>query len=137
MRDTAYRMKFALRKKFFFIPFIAAGVLALAGYVVMELWNNLLPAILHVGAITFWQAVGLFILCKILFGFGHGGGQWKRRRFEEAIDLKYKSMTPEEKEQFKQKIGDRMCGPRGRWGRRDWDWGNEKAPETEAPKTTE
>eukprot|EP01031_Cornospumella_fuschlensis_P021719 gene21719-26617_t len=49
----------------------------------MMLWNNLLPEILGVRSITFWQAMGIFILSKILFGFGKGGkmgSSWKRGR---------------------------------------------------------
>ncbi|WP_216846687.1 hypothetical protein [Mucilaginibacter sp. L196] len=126
--------------RFIFIPILAAVVLSLVSFVVMQLWNNLLPAILHVGIITFWQAMGIFILCKILFGFGKGGrgwgngggGPWMRRRMEE----KFKNMTPEEKERFKQKMAERMCGGfsghhrGGRFG----DWEDFK---TEAPKATE
>ena len=131
MRDREnYRGRWCgSRKKMLFIPFIAAGILALVSFVVMQLWNNLLPAILHVSAITFWQALGIFILCKILFGFGKGGrgfgggAPWMRRGMEE----KFRNMTPEERERFKQKMGDRMCGPRGRWGKFDWD-----QPATEA-----
>lgn len=126
MRDREnYRGRwFGGRKKMLFIPFIAAGILALVSFVVMQLWNHLLPVILHVSAITFWQAMGLFILCKILFGFGKGGrgwgggsAPWMRRGMEE----KFRNMSPEERERFKQKMGDRMCGPRGRWGKFDWD----------------
>lgn len=117
------------RARFVFIPFLVAGVLALVSFVVMQLWNCLLPGILHVTAITFWQAMGIFILCKILFGFGKGGGHrgwggpgggapWMRRKMEE----KFKNMSPEQRESFKQKMADRMCGPRGgRWGQFDWD----------------
>ena len=61
------------RGRFVFIPIGIAAFLSLISYVVMQLWNNLLPGILHVTAITFWQAMGIFILCKILFGFGKGG----------------------------------------------------------------
>jgi len=84
----------------------------------MQLWNNLLPDILHVGLISFWQAAGIFVLCKILFGFGKGGrpgwagggSPWMRRRMEE----RFKNMSPEEKESFKTKMQDRMCN----WGER-------------------
>jgi hypothetical protein len=117
---------------FIFIPIAVAAFLSLISFVVMQLWNNLLPGILHVGAITFWQAMGIFILCKILFGFGHKGGRgwggrggapWMRQKMEE----RFKSMTPEEKEKFKQKMRDRAsCGPWGGGGHghpfnRDWD----------------
>jgi len=99
------------RKKFFLIPFGIAALLAVVSYVVMLLWNNLLPEILHVGTITFWQAMGIFILCKLLFGFGKpggggGGGPWMRHKMAQ----RFKEMTPEDREKFKEKMRDRMCG---------------------------
>lgn len=126
------------RKKIFFIPFAIAAFVALVGLVVMSLWNALIPVIFHLGVITFWQAVGIFVLCKILFGFGKGGhgwrgrGPWMRGRMEE----RFKNMTPEEREQFKAKWEER-CGY-GRWGHHaqhpfsggPWD---KKEPETEKP----
>jgi len=36
------------------------------GYVVMLLWNWLMPAIFGLGLISFWQAVGITILAKLL-----------------------------------------------------------------------
>ena len=105
---------FFYRRKFIFIPFAVAAFLSLVSFVVMNLWNYLLPGILHVGAITFWQAMGIFVLCKILFGFGKGGGpgrgHWMRHRMEE----RFINMTPEEREKFKEKL--QNCG-HGRWGR--------------------
>lgn len=44
----------------------------LFGYLVMWLWNNLIPDIFGLGEINYWQAIGLFILAKILCG-GFGG----------------------------------------------------------------
>jgi hypothetical protein len=42
------------------------------GFVVKWLWNVLMPAVFGLGAISFWQAVALVILAKLLFGgFGH------------------------------------------------------------------
>lgn len=96
------------RKKFFLLPFGIAALLAIVSYIVMELWNNLLPEIIHVNTITFWQAMGIFILCKILFGFGKGSGgaPWMRRKMED----RFKGMTPEEKQQFKEEMKHKMCG---------------------------
>lgn len=103
---------FFYRRRFIFIPFGIAAFLTVISFVVMTLWNNLLPEILHVGVITFWQAMGIFVLCKILFGFGKGGGPgkgaWMRHRMEE----KFKNMSPEEREKFRAKMEN--CG-RGRW----------------------
>ena len=105
---------FLYKRRFIFIPFGVAAFLTVISFVVMTLWNNLLPGILHVGVITFWQAMGIFVLCKILFGFGKGGGpgrgNWMRHRMEE----KFENMTPEQREKFKARMEN--CG-RGHWGR--------------------
>jgi hypothetical protein len=69
---------------------IALGGLTLAvviafafGWIVMYLWNYLMPAIFGLPAINFWQAWGLVVLSHILIkpGYGpHGGpGSGKRR----------------------------------------------------------
>jgi len=51
------------------------GIAALAvlfGYIVMGLWNWLLPGLFGFSAITFWQGVGIVILARIIFGsFNH------------------------------------------------------------------
>jgi len=62
---------------------IAIGVLGAAaavlfafagGEIVKSLWNWLLPALFGFPAVTFWQALGLLLLCRILFGgFGRHG----------------------------------------------------------------
>ncbi len=80
------------------IVLVAAAVL---GFVVKSLWNALLPPIFGWHLITFWQALGLLLLSKILFGGFHrhaGGGrnQWKRRMKE-----RWEHMTPEERERFR------------------------------------
>jgi len=55
----------------------ALGIGALAilfGFVIMWLWNWLMPEIFGLTTLTYWQAVGLFILSKILIGCGSSGG---------------------------------------------------------------
>jgi hypothetical protein len=50
-----------------------AALVILAGFVVMWLWNWLMPSIFHLGTITYWQAVGLAVLGRLLLGgCGHG-----------------------------------------------------------------
>ena len=86
-----------------FVLFIAIG-----GEVVRLLWNWLLPPLFGWSQITFWQALGLLALCRILFGgFGfHGSGRSSvRRRWAE----RWEHMSPEERERFRLGIRTR-CG---------------------------
>lgn len=48
------------------------GLATLFGYVIMWLWNWLMPEIFGLTTLTFWQAIGVFVLCKFLLG-GCGG----------------------------------------------------------------
>jgi hypothetical protein len=110
-------------------------------FVVMTLWNALLPGILGVKMITFWQAAGLLLLSRILFGgFGRRGGfrgrgrgrsHWKKRWYEKG-----ESMSEDEREQMKAKWKS-QCGPRGRkaWGEeRDLRNDEKRQAESEAEK---
>ncbi len=102
-----------LRKKrlLFIAPLALLGMLlffAVGGALVMVLWNHLLPRLFDWPAITFWQAVGLLALCRILFGgFGLGGGG--RSRSWGGAGGRGEQMTAEERERFRQ-------GARERWG---------------------
>jgi hypothetical protein len=83
----------------------------IGGEVVMHLWNWLLPPLFGWRLITFWQGLGLLVLCRVLFGGrGHGGGRfgWQRRRPEN-----WDRMTPEEREKFRQGMRAR-CGGFGK-----------------------
>ena len=97
--------KIFYKGRFVFIPVAIAAFLSLISLVVMTLWNNLLPEIMNVSTITFWQAMGIFILSKILFGFGKGGKMssgWMKHKCE--------NLTPEEREKFRSEMKERMCG---------------------------
>jgi hypothetical protein len=86
---------------------VLAAVTAL-GFVVMGLWNNLMPAIFGLRTLGFWQALGLLILARILFGGFHRGpghGFRRRRRMME----RWEKMTPEEREKFREGLRGR-CG---------------------------
>ena len=92
---------------------------ALGGVIVMQLWNWLLPALLDLPAITFWQALGLLALCRILFGgFGLRGSSGSRirnrvsercrERWAERWAARWERMTPEERERFREGMGGRF-----------------------------
>ena len=51
-----------------FIPIIIALFIALFAFVIMYLWNWLMPDIFGLTVNTFWQAIGLGLLAKLLFG---------------------------------------------------------------------
>ena len=96
---------------------IVIAAILVFGFVVMSLWNAILPAVLGVKAISFIQALGILLLSKILFGgFGRGGfrrgpgHEWKQQMQE-----KWSVMSPEEREKFKAEWKNR-CGSM-RWGR--------------------
>jgi hypothetical protein len=93
-----------------FVLFAGLFVTVLS-FVVMRLWNWLLPSLFGWHLITWWQAVGILVLSKILFGGfrGHPGQQmyWRRRMKE-----RWQQMTPEEREKFRQGMRGR-CGPFG------------------------
>jgi|SRR6056297_74911 len=59
---------------FIILGVIGAAFLALLfGYIVMLLWNWLMPVLFELTTITFWQAVGIIILARLIFGgFKHG-----------------------------------------------------------------
>jgi hypothetical protein len=84
-------------------------VLAGVGFLVMGLWNWLMPALFGLKLITYWQAVGLLILSKILFG-GFRRTGWRGRDGLHSMRGRWRQRTPEEREQFRQNL--RACWSR-------------------------
>ena len=84
-------------------------------WITFLLWNWLVPVLFAGPVISYWQALGLLALTKILF-FGIGGRRscnngtdspqryWKHRFYE-----KMSSLSPEEREAFKKKMQDKWC----------------------------
>ncbi|WP_272150028.1 hypothetical protein [Tenacibaculum aiptasiae] len=66
------------------------GLAILFGFVIMWLWNWLMPEIFGFTTLTYWQAVGLFILLRILIG-GCGGGSGKKSHHKCKCDKKNKT----------------------------------------------
>jgi len=84
--------------------FLGKGLLfvvavAALGAVVMLLWNAVVPELL-IGArpIDYLHALGLLVLCRILFGGFRGRGGWHGRHH---CGHRWSAMTPEEREQFR------------------------------------
>lgn len=116
-------------KRFFLFLPLGIGMLFLGSWVVMLLWNAILPDVVGVKTLTYWQAMGLLVLSKILFSGGRRGGKprehWKRRhdfRKRAAWREKWMNMSMEERQKFKQELRERCRS--GRWG--DWETGRHR-----------
>jgi hypothetical protein len=103
------------RKRLLFIaPLALLGValfVFIGGMVVMHLWNWLTPALFGWRMLTFWQALGLLILCRILFGnFGMRGSHSSRGRevMRERMAERWQNMTPEKREKMRERWA--ACG---------------------------
>jgi hypothetical protein len=108
-----------------FIPLVLVGFavfIFIGGEVVMLLWNWLAPPLFGLPELTFWQALGMLAICRILFGgFGMGGGGgrhsskgggWGDHKTDRWIDRfaeRWHGMSPEERERFRERVRER-CG---------------------------
>lgn len=93
-----------LQKHLVFIPLFCIIFAGVFGGCVMLLWNWLMPELFGLPAISFWQAAGLLLLCKILFGgFGgghHGHGHGHGHCCGSKLRERWENMTPEERERI-------------------------------------
>ncbi len=114
-RGTAFWIKRAI-----FIPIAIVAGVTVFGFVVMHLWNCILPSVLGVSTITFWQALGILILARILFGgfkgmhghcrchHGHDmHHRWMRMSREERE--KWMHMSAEEREKMRAEWKEKCC----------------------------
>lgn len=91
-----------LQKHLIFIPLCLVVFLGLFGGLVMMLWNGVVAEVFALPSLSYWQAVGLLLLCKILFGgfasghHGHGHGHCTKNKLRQH----WEKMTPEERERF-------------------------------------
>lgn len=92
------------------IGIIVVALFFVLGFVVMALWNWLMPPIFGLHAITYWQAYGLLILSKILFGGFRGGGRCGGSGWRGRMAERWESMSPEEREKFREGMRGRWCG---------------------------
>lgn len=106
------------------IKIAAMGLLfvALVAWLVMGLWNWLMPFLFNAKVITYWQAMGLLVLCKILFGgvkgaWGHRQcNQYDKGYWKDKLESRMANMSDEEREKFKQQFYNKC---KDKWG---CDW---------------
>lgn len=103
-------MRSRVKRLLFIAPLAILGMLlfiAIGGEVVRLLWNWLVPTLFGWRAITFWQALGLLALCRILFGgFGRHGSV--RSNLGRRMAARWEKMTPEERQKYRESF-------RARW----------------------
>jgi hypothetical protein len=100
--------RFAHVARFILFAVVAALVLS---FIIMYLWNWLMPAVFGLHLINFWQALGLLVLSKILFG-GFHGRRWGGMRWRSRMMERWAQMTPEEREKFRAAMQSRWgCSP--------------------------
>lgn len=100
-----------MKRGWWILKFLVFGIvmLVLIGLVTQVLWNWLVPELFAGPILTFWQALGLLALTKILFwSFGKGGGHWRSHQSGYWAQ-KWKGMSPEDRERFKEKMKEKWC----------------------------
>lgn len=94
-------LRFGIAKFIFFAAMTVLFVFAV-GNIVMYLWNWILPEAIGAKEITFWKAIGLFVLTRILFGGFKSGRSGHRRRRRRGWREKWMNLPKEEREEFKE-----------------------------------
>jgi hypothetical protein len=103
-------------KLIFIVPAAILGIVLftfIGGEIVLQLWNWLMPPLVGLPPLTFWQALGLLALCRILFGGRgwHGSGRSNfRQRMKERMGKRCGPMSPEERERFRQRMREVFVG---------------------------
>jgi len=103
-----------VKRKIFRFIFTIAAMFAL-GFAVLFLWNAILPQALHAGTISYWQALALLAICRLLFGDFNFGLPWGRgeRFIGDKPANKFINMNERDEAAFKEEWKAR----RERWGK--------------------
>ncbi|WP_174842723.1 hypothetical protein [Spirosoma rhododendri] len=108
------RFRFSQVLRFVLFTTLFVGVM---GFAVMSLWNLTLPLLVRgVSAITFWQAIALLVLSRLLFGGFRGPwnrtdfGTFKRDQWKGRMAEHWQKLTPEQRDRMRQFWGNR-CRP--------------------------
>ena len=116
-----------MKKLRFLKPVVFLLAAAVFSVVVMLLWNWLIPGIFGFSTVNFWQALGLLVLCKILFGsfIGGYGRRHDKMRYgmfhhRNHLREKWLKMTPEQRKEFFSKRREFVNRTREHFGRGDF-----------------
>ncbi|MFT6854745.1 MAG: hypothetical protein ACJA0X_000712 [Cyclobacteriaceae bacterium] len=91
------------------IGLFATVAIAVLLFGFMWLWNWLMPSIFGASVIDIYQAAGLLLLSRILFGSWGGKHQSNpkssKKNWVTNMKTRWQNMTPDEKEKFKDRWG--------------------------------
>jgi hypothetical protein len=90
-----------MRNKLFYGFFYVLLFLLLSG-VVMFLWNLILTQLVHLSKINYWQALGLMVLGRVLFGRFHFDRPFGERGQHHLLKDKLAGMSEADKAAFKE-----------------------------------
>jgi hypothetical protein len=102
------------RGVFYFGKFVVLGMagLALFTYVVLLLWNWLVPELFSGPELTYWQTLGVLVLAKILFS-GIGPGHRKRVPYNGDKREYWSHWSPRHRDYWRKKFEEKMNGKSG------------------------
>lgn len=102
MRTISYN-----RRRYFFGPLILVAI-AVFSLITMLLWNALMPAIFNLPVINYWQAAGLLILARLLFGIGRHYSGWPHYNPRYYLHDKILKMSPEERKEWRHHLHEKV-----------------------------
>lgn len=100
-----------MKRRFLLMSLLFVGLIALVGLVLMLLWNWLMPELFQLPAINYYQALGLLLLSKILFGGFRGKKSYGCHHHEshygwkEKFKAKWQNMPADDRKKWEEKFG--------------------------------
>lgn len=98
---------FARAAKFAVILIVALGVV---GAIVMSLWNWLVPSLFSGPMLTYWEALGLLLLSRLLFGGLRPHGHHRHGHHHGPFGRRWRHMSDEERQRMREHLRSRRCG---------------------------
>lgn len=90
--------------KFIGMGVFAVALIALYIFIVMKLWNWIMPKVFDLTTLTYLETGGVILLCKLLFMGGGGKSKCKKKqkrisdkRWEESLEKKIQHLCSNQK----------------------------------------
>lgn len=91
-----------------YLILIPITLLLVLPFVIQQLWNHLITDLFHIRAIRYWEALGLFILCRMLFGnFGFGE---RSHKASDQVKKHWMNMSDDDRKRFREEWKRRKSG---------------------------